>query len=85
MSEGERDDLEAFIARRTAKNPGFPALVEAAQQRHALEREALARRERLGLTAEGIADPARDTAARPLPRKERSEHRAGNRAAAGGR
>jgi hypothetical protein len=83
MGEDERDDLEELIAQRAAKNPAFPAMVEVARQQHALEREGIARRERLGYSAEGIADPARNTAGRLLPRAKHSKRRLGERFAQG--
>ncbi len=51
----KRDFLDEFIARRTAKNPNFPALVEAALQRRRLgERMAKARKSR-NLSQEDVA------------------------------
>ncbi|MFN8540172.1 MAG: hypothetical protein U0232_22170 [Thermomicrobiales bacterium] len=80
MGEEERDELDEFIARRTTKNPAFSAMVEAARQQRALEREADARCERLGYTEQGIADPARSNAGRLLPRAKRAARRSGARA-----
>jgi ribosome-binding protein aMBF1 (putative translation factor) len=49
------DDLDAFIARRTARNPGFPKLLEAAHETRRLVRELAAERERQGLSQERVA------------------------------
>jgi hypothetical protein len=81
MSDEERDELDEFIARRAAKNPAFPAMVEVARQQRALEREAAVRRERSGYTEQAIADPARSNAGRLLPRAKRTERHIGERAA----
>lgn len=43
MDEEERDDLERSVARRTERNPNFPALLEAAERRVAERRAAEAR------------------------------------------
>jgi ribosome-binding protein aMBF1 (putative translation factor) len=51
----ERDDLDAFIARRTAKNPGFPSLMKAAGETRRLVRELAAERQRQGLSQERVA------------------------------
>ncbi len=49
------DDLDAFIARRTAMNPEFPKLVEAALETRRLILELAAERERQGLSQERVA------------------------------
>lgn len=49
------DDLDAFIARRTAMNPEFPKLVEAALETRRLVLELVAERERQGLSQEKVA------------------------------
>lgn len=51
----EADFLTKIIAERTARNPEFPGLVEAAIHRRALLRELGARREKLGLTQTAVA------------------------------
>jgi DNA-binding XRE family transcriptional regulator len=53
MREG--DDLDAFIARRTAMNPEFPKLVDAALETRRLVLELAAERERQGLSQEKVA------------------------------
>lgn len=49
------DFLTEIIAERTARNPDFPGLVEAATRRRELLRELGARREALGLTQTAVA------------------------------
>jgi DNA-binding XRE family transcriptional regulator len=49
------DDLDAFVARRTAMNPEFPELVKAAVETRRLVRELTAERERQGLSQEKVA------------------------------
>jgi len=49
------DDLDAFIARRTAMNPEFPELVRAAVETRRLVRELASERERQGLSQEKVA------------------------------
>ena len=51
----EKDFLTEIIAERTARNPDFPGLVEAATRRRELLRELGARREELGLTQTAVA------------------------------
>jgi ribosome-binding protein aMBF1 (putative translation factor) len=53
MSAG--DDLDAFIARRTAANPDFPKMVDAALETRRLIRELASERERQGLSQERVA------------------------------
>src|SRR5207302_11049529 len=50
-----KDFLGEIVAERTARNPGFPGLVEAALRRRQLLRELAARRERLGLSQTAVA------------------------------
>ena len=53
---GEHDDfLTEIIAERTARNPEFPGLVEAALRRRELLRELAAQREKLGLSQTAVA------------------------------
>ena len=47
--------MTEIIAERTARNPEFPGLVEAAIRRRELLRELSARREDLGLTQTAVA------------------------------
>src|SRR5713226_8920946 len=49
------DDLDAFIARRTARNPAFLSLMKAASETRRLVRELAAERERQGLSQERVA------------------------------
>lgn len=50
-----RDDLDLFIARRTALNPEFPKLMKAAIETRRLVRLLAAERERQGLSQEKVA------------------------------
>ncbi len=43
-----RDDLDRFIADRTQKNPRFPDLIEAAEERRMLARQLAEARKKLG-------------------------------------
>lgn len=49
------DDLDAFVARRTAVNPNFPQMVEAELETRRLLRELAAERERQGLSQAKVA------------------------------
>jgi ribosome-binding protein aMBF1 (putative translation factor) len=51
----KRDDLDDFIARRTAMNPEFPKLMKAAIETRRLVRQLAAERERQGLSQEKVA------------------------------
>jgi ribosome-binding protein aMBF1 (putative translation factor) len=51
----KRDDLDAFIAKRTAMNPEFPELVKAIVETRRLVRELAAERERQGFSQEKVA------------------------------
>ena len=52
----EREDfLAEIIAERTARDPDFPGLVEAAARRRELLRELAAQREKLGLSQTAVA------------------------------
>lgn len=51
----KRDDLDDFIARRTAMNPEFPKLMKAAIETRRLVRLLAAERERQGLSQEKVA------------------------------
>ena len=55
MAVDNDDFLTEIIAERTARNPAFPGLVEAASRRRELLRELSARREELGLTQTAVA------------------------------
>jgi len=52
---GKRDDLDEFIAKRTALNPEFPKLMKAAIETRRLVRQLAAERQRLGLSQEKVA------------------------------
>jgi transcriptional regulator with XRE-family HTH domain len=49
------DDLDAFIAKRTAMNPDFPDLVQAELETRRLVLELASERERQGLSQERVA------------------------------
>jgi ribosome-binding protein aMBF1 (putative translation factor) len=49
------DDLDKYIAEREAREPGFAALVEAAEQRRAFAREMAERRKKIGLSQTQVA------------------------------
>lgn len=51
----ERDFLEEIIAERKARNPAFPAMVEAAEERRRMLRELAQERARQGLTQTEVA------------------------------
>ena len=51
----KKDDLDEFIARRTAINPEFPKLMKAAIETRRLVRQLAAERERQGLSQEKVA------------------------------
>lgn len=52
----KRDDLDDFIARRTAMNPEFPKLLKAALETRRLVRQLAAERERQGLSQGAVAE-----------------------------
>lgn len=52
----KRDDLDDFIARRTARNAEFPKLMKAAIETRRLVRQLAQERERQGLSQETIAE-----------------------------
>jgi DNA-binding XRE family transcriptional regulator len=49
------DDLDAYIAKRVAKNPAFPTLVDAALRERRLLRELAAKRVEKGLSQKRVA------------------------------
>jgi len=51
----KKDDLDEFIARRTAMNPEFPKLMKAAIETRRLVRQLAAERGRQGLSQEKVA------------------------------
>lgn len=54
MSE-HYDDLDAYIAKRAARNPAFPKMVDAALKERRLLRELAARRVEMGLSQKIVA------------------------------
>jgi predicted transcriptional regulator len=50
-----KDDLDEFIARRTAMNPEFPKMMKAAIETRRLVRQLVAERERQGLSQDKVA------------------------------
>jgi DNA-binding XRE family transcriptional regulator len=71
MSE-HYDDLDAYIARRAAKNPEFPAMVDVALKERRLLRELAARRVEKGLSQKVVA-ALMGTTQPALARLERGE------------
>jgi ribosome-binding protein aMBF1 (putative translation factor) len=51
----KRDDLDKFVARRTAMNPKFPDLMRATEESRRLVGELAAERERQGLSQKKVA------------------------------
>ncbi len=66
------DDLDASIAKRAAKNPEFPKLVDAALKERRLLRELASRRVELGLSQKIVAE-LMGTTQPALARLERGE------------
>ena len=71
MSEQD-DDLDAYIAKRAAKTPAFPAMVDAALKERRLLRELAARRVEMGLSQKVVA-ALMGTTQPALARLERGE------------
>ncbi len=71
MSE-QYDDLDAYIAKRAAKHPAFPAMVDAALKERCLLRELAARRVEMGLSQKVVA-ALMGTTQPALARLERGE------------
>lgn len=71
MSE-QYDDLDAYIAKRAARNPDFPAMVDAALKERRLLRELAARRVEKGLSQKVVA-ALMGTTQPALARLERGE------------
>ena len=67
-----QDDLEEFIAERTARNPAFPQLMEAAHRQRLLLRELAEKREAMGLSQAEVA-ARMGTSQSALARLERGE------------
>src|SRR6266702_1348278 len=66
------DDLDAYIAKRAAKNPAFPAMVDAALKERRLLRELAAKRVEMGLSQKAVA-ALMGTTQPALARLERGE------------
>ncbi len=66
------DDLDAYIAKRAAKNPAFPAMVDAALKERHLLRALAARRVEMGLSQKVVA-ALMGTTQPALARLERGE------------
>jgi transcriptional regulator with XRE-family HTH domain len=71
MSE-HYDDLDASIAKRTARNPEYPKMVDAALKERRLLRELAARRAEMGLSQKSVAK-LMGTTQPALARLERGE------------
>lgn len=67
-----RDDLEDYVAERTTRNPDFPRLVEAAEERRLLLHELARARHAAGLTQTEVAALMK-TSASTVARLERGE------------
>ncbi len=72
MAQQHYDDLDAYIAKRAAKNPVFPAMVDAALKERRLLRELAAKRVEMGLSQKVVA-AAMGTTQPALARLERGE------------
>jgi transcriptional regulator with XRE-family HTH domain len=72
MAQQHYDDLDAYIAKRAAKNPMFPAMVDAALKERRLLRELVEKRVELGLSQKVVA-AAMGTTQPALARLERGE------------
>jgi DNA-binding XRE family transcriptional regulator len=72
MAQQHDDDLDAYIAKRAAKNPKFPAMVDAALKERRLLRELAEKRVALGLSQRVVA-AAMGTTQPALARLERGE------------
>ena len=66
------DDLDAYMAKRTVRNPEFPKMVDAALKERRLLRELAARRVELGLSQKNVAK-LMGTTQPALARLERGE------------
>ncbi len=66
------DDLDAYITKRAAKNPAFPAMVDAALKERRLLHELAAKRVEMGLSQKTVA-ALMGTTQPALARLERGE------------
>lgn len=67
-----KDFLDEIIEESTKRNPKFPEMLEAAQERRRLLRELAARREKAGITQKDVA-AAMKTSQSAVARMERGE------------
>jgi ribosome-binding protein aMBF1 (putative translation factor) len=67
-----KDFLDEIIEESTKKNPKFPEMLEAAQERRRLLQELAARREKAGITQKDVA-AAMKTSQSAVARMERGE------------
>jgi ribosome-binding protein aMBF1 (putative translation factor) len=68
----KKDFLDEIIEESTKRNPRFPEMLEAAQERRRLLRELAARREKAGITQKDVA-AAMKTSQSAVARMERGE------------
>lgn len=68
----KKDFLDEIIEESTKRNPKFPEMLEAAQERRRLLRELAARREKAGITQKDVA-AAMKTSQSAVARMERGE------------
>lgn len=68
----EKDFLDEIIEESTRRNPKFPEMLEAAQERRRLLRELAAKREKAGITQKDVA-VAMKTSQSAVARMERGE------------
>ena len=68
----EKDFLDEIIEESTKRNPRFPEMLEAAQERRRLLRELAAKREKAGITQSDVAAAMR-TSQSAVARMERGE------------
>jgi ribosome-binding protein aMBF1 (putative translation factor) len=68
----KKDFLDEIIEESTKRNPKFPEILEAAQERRRLLRELAARREKAGITQKDVA-AAMKTSQSAVARMERGE------------
>lgn len=68
----KKDFLDEIVDESTKRNPRFPEMLEAAQERRRLLRELAARREKAGITQKDVA-AAMKTSQSAVARMERGE------------
>lgn len=72
LGMAEKDFLDEIIEESTRRNPKFPEMLEAAQERRRLLRELAAKREKAGITQKDVA-AAMKTSQSAVARMERGE------------